>query len=296
MDAVKANISVEIQAVTFSYSTFYMRQTTMLLGLLIFSFSGYGQEARADRYDCDTVLYFLKPRGELMQYIESPCPTDTRCIDEIQKAKLMVESGRIEFLYPLGISIVKLRQEAQLRQLCRSMGLFFNYELQYCIVSAGRLNGCYGLYMVKIIAQRFGKDFKQNLLNKADSLFAASYPTIDYYQCDKKPRIEGKSTQGSQYMTAIVSHEVYERLQNRRTGSYPKVDIAFYIDSLGVPSDYSVWNFSFCDDVCDSVLKADLAEIAIKHVSQYKQWLPGKLLGRKVRSRYVTTVSFKKPK
>jgi hypothetical protein len=81
---------------------------------------------------------------------------------------------------PMSLGTFEFRQEKQLRELCNSTSLLFDYELFSCVGVSGQTSGCYGLYMDKIIAQKFGKNFKENLLKSADSIYIASHPTVYY--------------------------------------------------------------------------------------------------------------------
>jgi hypothetical protein len=136
-----------------------MKKSIIVLLLLLFYYISIGQTITDKKDSCDTFLYFLKSHEALLNYIDHPCPNDSTCKKDILKAKAEVEGGQTKFLMPMSLSTFDIRQEEQLRQLCDSNGLIFDYELFSCISNTGQINGCYGLYMDKNIGSKIRLQF-----------------------------------------------------------------------------------------------------------------------------------------
>jgi hypothetical protein len=268
-----------------------MKKSIIVLLLLLFYYISIGQTITDKKDSCDTFLYFLKSHEALLNYIDHPCPNDSTCKKDILKAKAEVEGGQTKFLMPMSLSTFDIRQEEQLRQLCDSNGLIFDYELFSCISNTGQTNGCYGLYMDKILAVRFGSNFKDSLLAKADSLFVETNPTVYFSYCDSLPRLYDNLEIPNELWVRI-DKELLNKLNKCSYDDYPQVDVEFYIDTLGKPSDYFVSQYNICGE-SDYKYKKELSKIAIDYLKTLYKWIPGVILNKKVRTRFNTRVHFK---
>ena len=194
---------------------------------------------------------------------------------------------------PQSLMTFEIRQEQQLRELCKTKGLNFEYELFGCIVNSGQTNGCYGLYMDKIIANKFGSEFKEDLLRKADSLYVASNPTVYYTQCDTLPRLYNKDIRQSTDIDVPIKTELLNKLKISTGGYYPQVDIGFYIDTAGIPSNYFLSQYIIYNDIKENnKFKAELTKIAVEYIKQFKIWKPCIILNQKVKTEYNVRISF----
>ena len=272
-----------------------MKESITIILLLICYITSDGQTSSATKDSCDTFLYFMKSQEELIRYIDNPCQNDSTCKEDILKAKAEVERGQIKFLMPMSLGTYEIRQEQQLRKLCNSNGLIFDYELFSCLVRMGQTNGCYSLYMDKVIAQKFGNDFRENLLKKADSMYVASLPTVYYTMCDTLPRLYNKDIHESTSMDAPIRSELFNNLKVSIYGYYPQVDVGFYIDTAGIPSNYFLSQFIIYDDIkANNKFKTELTKIAFDYIKQFKNWKPGIILNQKVKTVYNVRISFVK--
>jgi hypothetical protein len=273
-----------------------MKKTILILLLLPYYNFLVGQTSSDQKDSCDSFLYFLKSKEELIKYIDTPCPNDSTCKEDILKAKAEVQRGIIKFLMPMSLGTLDLRQEYQLRQLCDSNGLIFDYELFSCLSSSGQTNGCYGLYMDKIIAQKFGKDFKENLLKKADSILSESNKRIYWRLCDTKPTIPGKDMWQSCELGAVIDKKLFEKLKSQKLGlgyvNWPTITIGFYIDKNGSPSGYFLSQFDEVNQKSNLEYKSQLYKIGLALVKQQNKWNPGQVCGRAVNTEMEVTVSF----
>lgn len=253
----------------------------------------FGQTSSDTKDSCDNFLYFMKSHKELLKYIDNPCPNDSSCKEDIIKAMAEVQRGQIKFLMPLSLGTFNLRQESQLRQLCNLKGIIFDYELFSCIGVSGQTDGCYGLFMDKVIAQKFGSNFKDNVLKKADSMYVASQPTAYYTDCDTLPRLYDKDIHQSTEMNVAIKNELFNKLKVSMYGYYPQVDVGFYIDTAGIPSKYFLSQFIIYDNIKENKkFKAELTKIAFDYVKQFKIWKPGIILNQKVKTEYNVRISF----
>jgi len=216
-----------------------------------------------------------------LEYINHPSENDSMCIKDIEKAKRDISKGKIVFCVPMGFGTFHLRQEAQLRQLCNKYNIVFDYELFSDVIITGQTQGCYGAYMDKMITDKFGLDFKQKLLAKADSILIASNDTIEYYLCDKRPQIPGRDD-NEITIEATVPIKLSKQLIADKEGDLPFMDIGFYIDKEGNASDYFLNHFYDANNKTNHKFKDELMRIGIKELKAIKRWETGIVNGQKV--------------
>lgn len=222
-----------------------------------------------------------QPYCPLESYIQNPSKRDTTCISDINKAKMMVKNGEIVFSYPFSFGSWELRQEKQLKKLCEQYNLIFDYELIGCVNIEGQRQGCFGAYMDKIIADKFGTDFKEKLLAQADSMMLVENDTVPYYLCDERPEIFNiHNDNKSEYFVARVPENLRKQLKTNNDGKYPFMDIGFYIDKEGSVSGFFLNNFVSYDE-SNQEFKDELFNIAIEHI-QRDIWKSGIVNGQRV--------------
>jgi len=232
-----------------------------------------------------------QPENQLVKYIQKPADKDSMCIKDIEKAKEDVSNGKIVFCYPMGFGSHDLRQERQLRELCIKNNLVFEYELFSDVIYDGQTQGCYGAYMDKTIASKFGIDFKQKLLKQADSILLAKNDTIVYYKCDKRPQIPGKND----YETTLVAklpEKLSKQLKADKEGDLPFMDIGFYIDKSGKASGYFLNYFMDADNKSNRKFKDELFKIGVEQLKEIKYWETGEVGGQKVNTENNVRVYF----
>jgi hypothetical protein len=268
-----------------------MKRTITIILLLICSNASIGQTSSDVEDSCDTFLDFMKSKAELLKYIDNPCPNDSSCKQDILKAKADLEKGRIKFLMPMGLGAFDLRQEKQLSKLCDSLGMIFDYELFSCIAVFGQTSGCYGLYMDKVLALKFGPNFKESLLAKADSLYVGTDPTVYFSYCDSLPKLKN-TVKVTTDLWITIDNNLLSKLTKCSYSDYAQVDVGFYIDTLGNASNFFVSQFNTCGE-SDYHYKNDLTKLAIDYVKSLGMWIPGTILNRKVRTEFNTRVHFK---
>lgn len=217
---------------------------------------------------------------------------DSLCIKEIEKAKTDLSNGRIVFCMPIGMGGGTLRQEKQIRQLCKKYNIVFKYEPISDVIIEGQTPECYGAYMDKIITEKFGSSFKENILNQADSILLLSNDTIESSLCDKRPQVLGMDEDFT--LATKLNDELSKQLKSDEEGQLPFVDIGFYIDKNGNPSGYFLNFFSDADNKSNEKFKDELFKIGVKSLKQYKHWEPGQIKGQKVNTENNVRVYFLK--
>ena len=254
-----------------------------LIVLILIPFISYGQQTSND-YE-----------SRLMRYILNPEESDSLCIKEISRAKSFVERGEIVFciLYPHLSSPLTKRHEKYIRELCKKNNLFFDYEHVSDIIYEGQTQCCFSAYMDKIIADKFGANFKNRLLAQADSMLLAANDTITYWLCDKWPRILGQNVRDTHYETnlsAKIPEKLGQQLKAKNDGRLPFMDIGFYIDKDGNASNYFL-NY-FLDWKTNQEFKDELFNLAVEKIKTIQQWETGIVAGQKVNTKNNVRVHF----
>jgi hypothetical protein len=254
----------------------------------------FSQNNKVHTDTCQNINDYVRTQEELEIYIENPCPTDYTCIEDIISAKSAIQKGEIYFFMPFNdMSSTKLRQEIQLGKLCTANGLIFMYESFGCLRHTGEIKECFSTYMDKIIVQKFGKDFKSNLLKQADSLYLSTNPTVPYYHCDNIPKLPKKDLDMANNFQVILSKDFINKIDISEFGYYPEVYIDFLIDKQGVPSKYCINHFfDHCETKENEKYEYQLCTIALDFIKQFKTWLPGTVLDQKVNTLYNIKISF----
>lgn len=173
-----------------------------------------------------------------------------------------------------------LRQEKYVIDLLKKYNIQFEYETFSDIRFEGQTQGCYGAYMDTVIEEKFGQGFKEKILTKADSLLLESNDTIKYYLCDIQPRVPGKD----EYKTTLrakVPEKIREQLKADREGSWPFMDIGFYIDKSGKSSGFFL-NYFMEADQLNYKFKDKLFKIGVEQLKEINYWETGEINGQKV--------------
>ena len=229
----------------------------------------------------------------LEKYIQNPPKSDSTCIKDIRRAKTMVENGEIVFCYPLYFGSWGLRQEKQLRLLCEQHGLIFSYEIFSCIIDEKQRQGCFSAYMDKIVADKYGADFKHKLLAQADSIMIAVNDTVPYYLCDKEPKIPSVNNDyESKYLIVQIPEEIHKQLKANNDGKLPFMDVGFCIDKEGNASGYFLNDFYDANSKENQLFQDDLFNISVAQLKQIECWESGIVNNRKVITKNNVRVHF----
>lgn len=231
-------------------------------------------------------------------YIAYPNPTDSLCISDINRAKKDIANGNIVFTQEYGFLFGDIRYERELRKLCKNYGLIFDFELISDVVIDGQTQGCYGAYMDKIIADKFGRDFKEKLHKAADSIYLdniiKSHKVVQYWDCDERPRLPNEITRTNDYLTIKMVDNIDIAENKCHHGGSPFLDLGFIVELDSTISGFYIRNFVPDLDI-NKRYKTELFNIAVKHMKDiYSEWIPGKIDGHMVRTNNNVRIFFTK--
>lgn len=231
-------------------------------------------------------------------YVSNPTKTDTLCISEINKAKSDIENKGIIFTQAVGLGFRYKRYEDELIKLCKEKGLRYDIELISCIVSEGQTQGCYGAYMDKTIAEKYGFDFKQKMHKKADSLFISNIlknnSPVQYWDCDERPRLPNENIRTSDYISDLSVYDIDIKENKKEHGGWPFFDIGFIVEKDSTISNFYIRNF-VARLKSNEKYKTQLFKLVTKHLNEkYPKWIPGTINGVPVRTDNNVRIHFKK--
>ena len=221
---------------------------------------------------------------------------DSTCIADVERAKKDVSKGRIVVTSPISVGGGTLRYEKELKKLCTKYNLVFDYESFSDVISEGQTQGCYGKYMDKIISEKFGTGFKDNLLSRADSTFRANSinDTITYWDCDQRPILLNDDPEDGDDMTAkVTSIDIRKDPNSNDVYKWPFMDIGFIVSPKGKISDFEINYFNPVLD-WNKQFKDKLFKLGIATLKKNTIWSPCEIEGTKVWSKNNKRVRFEK--
>lgn len=231
-------------------------------------------------------------------YVSNPNDKDTLCISEIKRAMYDIKNGRTIFTQSAGFLFGDIRYENELRKLCKEKGLVFDFDLIGCVVFEGQTQGCYGDYMDKIIIEKFGINFKENLHKKADSLFLVNAnlnnKVVQYWDCDERPKLPSENERTSDYLTTIKVKDINVEKDESEYGGWPFFDLGFIVEKDSTINGFYVSNYvAHLDE--NKKFKSSLFEIAVDYIKKnYPVWIPGRIDGIPVRTDNNVRIFFEK--
>lgn len=264
-----------------------MRQLFLLF--LLISFDAYSQ---------DEQNFYIDELLERIQYVNNPNSNDTLCISEIERAKKDIKNGRIVFTQTAGLLFGDIRYESELRKLCKEYGLVFDFDLISDVIYEGQTQGCYGDFMDKVILERYGIGFKENLHEKADSLFLFRTQSenilVKYWDCDERPRLPKELERTGDYLTTIKVNNLNIVKDKSEFGGWPFFDLGFIIEKDSTISDFYISNFVPQLEENEKY-RDDLYKIAVMELkTNYSRWIPGTIKGIPVRTDINVRIFFTK--
>jgi len=257
----------------------FMKRLTLILTFI--SLIAYSQSKQANQ-----IVSHRLPKEII--YVSKPNPNDRHCISEIKRAKKDIANGKIVFTQKVGFLFGNIRYERELRELCKSNGLVFDFDLISDVVFVGQTQGCYGNYMDKTIIEKYGVGFKENLHKRADSLFLVrtnlENKSVQYWDCDERPRLPTEIKRTTDELPSINVTELDIKASKENYGGWPFIDLGFIIEKDSTISKFYVRNFvSELEE--NKKFKEDLFTIAVDSLeTNYPIWIPGKIKGIPVRT------------
>lgn len=164
------------------------------------------------------------------------------------------------------------------------------------MISEGQTDYCYEIYMDNLLAQKFGTTFKKNLEDRADSLFLVrvinANDTVEYRDCDSRPHLPGYPEQEECVMTVNLDTVLSKKISSNMPGGSPFFDISFYIDTVGRASGYYTGSIHDGGNPKIEKYEQEIFNACIETLKYYQNWEPGRIRGRKVRTRNNVRVYF----
>ncbi len=232
----------------------------------------------------------IEPQESISNYIEHPKLNDKICTTEIERAKKDIQKGELVFSMPNGEGDYDLRQEKYIRKLCEKYNLVFRFEMiSDAIVEEGR-QGCYGAYMDKKLAEKYGSKFKQSILDQADLMLIKSNDTVVSWDCDKEPKIEGITSENM--IEVQLDENLKNELSKNKINYNAGIDIGFYIDKKGIPSGYYLVDYNRTEKGKTQKYKQQLLQAGIDELKKHQRCVSGEIKGQKVITKQIIRTYF----
>jgi len=119
------------------------------------------------------ILTIVACNDKRMKSVEdSVHPSDTICIKEISQAKTDFKNNKLVYCNYVGNIVWQaLRAENEMQSLLKQNGIEYQDESSPCVIQDNRNYHCYCEFMQEKINEKFGDNFTDSLLYKADSLW-----------------------------------------------------------------------------------------------------------------------------
>jgi len=214
---------------------------------------------------------------------------DTFCLGQINKAKEEIKDDSLVLcIHPRW----PFRQEKEFIELLISHGIKYkDLGPPPDVLPIDR--NCYRETMDYYIQKRFGRSFIDRLMKEADTLMVRNNRStfFVYYECDEEPYLPNYSSDYNNMMTSEVNIPIKKDRKEWKTSDgenmfavyRPFMDIGFYIDTTGKISNFHL-NFFNPELDWNKKFKDQLFKLAIEKIKQDSIWVPGKILGFKVRT------------
>ncbi len=224
---------------------------------------------------------------------------DSACLEQINKAKEEIKNGTFVLCIH---SRWPFRQEKEFIELLEKHGIIYKDLGPPPDVLPIERN-CYKETMDYYLQKQFGKAFIDSLMKEADTLMVNNNRSkyIKYWSCDEKPHLPNSRRGYNDNMSAKVDLPIkkFRKEWKTRDGEdmfavyRPFMDIGFHIDTTGVISNFHLdffnpeldWNKKYKDQ---------LFKLGVKRIKEDSIWIPGKILGIKVRTDNNVRVYFKR--
>jgi DNA-dependent RNA polymerase auxiliary subunit epsilon len=174
--------------------------------------------------------------------------TDTTCLKEVEIAKKHFAEEKLVYCNNAGsLLYISLRSEKEMRKLLQEYNIDYKNEITSDLVIYGQTQFCYCDFMLEKIAEKYGENFIDSLLNVSDSLFVFQNPldTFYYAECDTRPCYPNEN-ENREYSSGLQSE--FEKIVK-----YPKgyieneedpafVNVSFIVNKEGKASVTFFWS------------------------------------------------------
>lgn len=166
-------------------------------------------------YSCISCTFERKPNGKFYEFVSIQ---DTTCLNDIQKARLDVNSGKLVHCIYFGMIKKHIRYEKELEKLLSYYNISVKDKIIGCVIRNSQSRNCYCNYMKDRIEFKYGSDFIDSLEVKADIMFLINHrnDTLENYNCDRQPFYPNESTLNDSEHSTVMQKEIDAKL------TYPK--------------------------------------------------------------------------
>lgn len=224
---------------------------------------------------------------------------DTACLEQINKAKEEIQNGIFVLcIHPRW----PFRQEKEFVELLEKHGIKYKDLGPPPDVLPIERN-CYRETMDYYIQKRFGKAFIDSLIKEADMLMVYNNRSeyIDYYACDERPHLPNSRPSYNDNMSSEVDLPIKKFRKEWKSSDgedmfavyRPFMDIGFHIDTTGEISNFHL-NFFNPELDWNEKYKDQLFKLGVKRIKEDSIWIPGKILGIKVRTNNNVRIHFER--
>jgi hypothetical protein len=133
--------------------------------------------------------------------------------------------------------------------------------------------------MDSVVSKKYGKNFKSDLIKKADSIFKVRYSTdtIPWYNCDKEIEyINGSENLDNDFFKGLSFPDSCQSIINYKNNSV--YNISFIVDTNGRAFGFQIIEY---DDSTNECIK-NIQKKLLQSANQFKYWEPAMLGNKKV--------------
>lgn len=235
-------------------------------------------------FSCNNPQTAIEEVEEFEEYFEPKFITDfstKECQDQIEKAKRDFQSGKL--VHQISI---RNRFDEELEELLNEFNIGYFYQVEMCLP----IQECYGWYMESLISNKYGKNFIEELEEKADSLFLARWETktYDYWDIDKDPKYSEFHGAADKYIKSQVQLPIgWDSIPMKFERQFISVWVKIDKDGLLEKWEYDLHNLKDTNQKFLTNLTRQVDGI----LEKMTKWEPGVLAGRNVSANYLIDVN-----
>lgn len=267
------------------------RKYILPIGLIILIIISCNQEKYQEVENKEAKTIVRVPPPPLKYYIDL---NSKRCKEQLVEAKKQVEKGKL--VYQISSNYIS-RYDEEFEILLANHGIqYINYGPNCTLEQE-----CFGYYMDSIIHEKFGSGFISETEKQADSVYLLKVLKTYalFWDCDEKPINKSRSISERIFLKVPYQVKFNRRTWKTTAGEEmwaidrPFMDIAFIINKDGSLSNFDLVEFIY--EVNENrKFENNLLEFAINKIkSDYNDWIPGKIDGQIVNTKYILRVNFK---
>lgn len=267
-------------------------QKNILIGLLLVVLTGCQQkpEGKESNQSDEQIAY---KEVELLNYdsdyLLSPESSDTMCINAIERAKIDLNQNAGVFSQITCFGCETAPYFNELKEVLAQKKFKLYIEDFGCILFDGQTFGCYSGYTDKMMKERFGKDYREQIIALAEKKFIFNLikndSIVSIYDLseNERPRLNG---QNIALIDEGIMPVINTNLPLKQDSLHSLfIDLDFVIEKDGSVSNFEVSNWGIVLKE-NKALKSELFEAAVLELkTKYGKWIPGNYKGNVARTK-----------